>query len=56
MGTAPGIFGLASFGLGPGLGHKSTISGRILRLGRTYVRVLDFSFGGRTDNGHEMIL
>jgi hypothetical protein len=25
-------------------------------LGRTYGRSLDFSFGGRTENGHEMVL
>ncbi len=25
-------------------------------LGRKYGRVLDFSFGGRTENGHEMVL
>ncbi len=27
-----------------------------LILGRTYWRILDFSFGGRTENGHEMAL
>ena len=26
------------------------------RLGGTYGRILDFSFGSRTDNGHEMTL
>ncbi len=30
-GTAPGIFGLASFGLGTDLGHKALIFGRILK-------------------------
>ncbi len=25
-------------------------------LGRTYGRILDFSFGGRTENGHETVL
>ena len=25
-------------------------------LGGTYGRILDFSFGGRTENGHEMVL
>ena len=25
-------------------------------LGRTYRRILDFSFGGRTENGHDMVL
>ncbi len=33
--------------LGPTLKYK---------LGRTYGRILDFSFGGRTENGHEMLL
>ena len=34
-----------------------SISGpKLNKLGRTYGRILDFSFGGRTENDHEMVL
>ncbi len=40
---------------GPDLGDPTTRDWYTV-LGRTYGRILDSSFGGRTENGHEMVL
>ncbi len=55
VGTAPGILGLVSSGLGA-LGPKATCPVRIRKLGRTYGRISDGSFGGRAEKRHEMAL
>ncbi len=53
LGDLPGASGA------PGAQVKNTKTNTLLQgplLGRTYGRILDFSFGGRTENGHGMVL
>ena len=43
------------------VGHNLALSQarclkRVVSLGKTYGRIFDFSFGGRTENGHGMVL